>query len=156
MPRNPFPRRPALLRLALAGTAAAALGAAPALAQSGTCQEFGKTLQERAGIVQKINAAGDKNKKVEPKAACSLFGALVTNGENAVKWLEANKDWCQIPDPFIANIKAEHAKAVGLRGQACKAAAQQIENEKAKKGGGSGLLGGDGLTGSFKVPQGAL
>ena len=157
MPRNPFPRRPALLRPVLLGAAVAALGAVPALAQSETCQQFGKSLQERATIVQKLNAAGDKNKKVEPKAACSLFGALVTNGAGAVKWLEANKDWCQIPDHIVANFKTDHAKAVSLRGQACKAAAQQAAIEKkAKEGGGSGLLGGDGLTGSFRVPQGAL
>jgi hypothetical protein len=156
MPRNPFPCRAALLRTALIG-AAAALGAAPALAQSETCNQFGKTIQERQSIVQKINAAGNKKQKPDPKTICSMFGELVTNGVSAVKWLETNKDWCQIPDPFIANIKAEHAKAVNLRGQACKVAAQQVAIEKkAKEGGGSGLLGGDGLTGSFKVPQGAL
>ena len=157
MPRNPFPCRSALLP-ALAGAAAIVLGAAPALAQSETCNQFGKTIQERQSIVQKLNAAGTKGKKLEPKDICSLFGSLVANGEGAVKWLEVNKDWCQIPDQFIANIKTEHAKAVGLRGQACKAAAQQAQIEKKAKegGGGSGLLGGDGLTGSFKVPQGAL
>jgi hypothetical protein len=158
MPRTlPSPGRSApALRLALAGTTAVALGAAPALAQSETCQQFGKTLNERAAIVQKLNAAGNKNKKVDPKTACSLFGSLVSNGEGAVKWLESNKDWCQIPDSFIANIKSEHAKSVSLRGQACKAAAQQAAMEKKAKEGGSGLLGGDGLTGSFRVPQGAL
>jgi hypothetical protein len=158
MPRNPFPCRSALLRPVLAGAAVIALGAAPALAQSETCNQFGKTIQDRAAIVQKLNNAGNKDKKVDPKTACSLFGSLVANGEGAVKWLETNKDWCQIPETFITNIKAEHAKAVGLRGQACKAAAQQAAIEKKAKegGGGSGLLGGDGLTGSFKMPQGAL
>ncbi|HEX8666099.1 MAG TPA: hypothetical protein VF744_18955 [Beijerinckiaceae bacterium] len=152
MPRNPFP-----CRSALAGAALAVLGAAPALAQSEICNQFGKTIQERQGIVQKINGVGNKKQKPDPKTICSMFGELVTNGVSAVKWLETNKDWCQIPDQFIANIKAEHAKAVSLRGQACKVAAQQIAIEKrAREGGGSGLLGGDGLTGSFKVPQGAL
>jgi hypothetical protein len=156
MPRNPFPCRSALLP-ALAG-AAVALVAAPALAQSESCQQFGKILKDRESIVQKLNAAGNnKNKKMDPKSACSLFGSLVANGEGAVKWLEANKDWCQIPDQFITGIKGQHAQAVSLRGQACKVAAQQIEIEKkAKQGGGSGLLGGEGLTGSFRMPQGAL
>ena len=82
---------------------------------------------------------------------------LVTNGTTAVKWLEANKDWCQIPDPVVENIKQDHARAVDLRGKACKAAAQQAAMEKkAKEGGSSGLLGGDGLTGSYRMPQGAL
>ncbi len=158
MPRFPFPCRPAIKGLALAGAAVAGLGAAPAFAQSDTCGQFGKTVQERQGIIQKISAATSKGRKLDPKTACSIFGSLVANGEGAVKWLDANKDWCQIPDQFIASIKTEHAKAVNLRGQACKAAAQQAAMEKKAKegGGGSGLLGGDGLTGSFKMPQGAL
>ena len=155
MPRFPFPRPALAFALALAGTAAPG-AAAPALAQSDTCNEFGKTIQERQSIVQRLNAVGTKNKKLDPRAACSMFGELVTNGANAVKWLETNKDWCQIPDTFINNIKTEHTKALGLRGQACKAAAQQAQIEKKAKEGGGGLLGGDGLTGSFKMPQGAL
>lgn len=157
----PISRRPALYpRLALAGLAAGLTfaAAAPALAQSGACEEFGKTLEQRKGIVQKLQTLGSKNKKMDAKAACSMFGQLVTNGDGAVKWLEANKDWCQIPDPFIENIKQDHVRAQDLRGKACKAAAQQAAMEKkAKEGGGrSGLLGGDGLTGSYRVPQGAL
>ena len=160
MPRSlPSPRSVPVLRLALAGAAAVALGSVPALAQSETCNQFGKTIQERQSIVQKINGVGNKKQKPDPKTICSMFGELVTNGVSAVKWLETNKDWCQIPDQFIASIKTEHTKAVGMRGQACKVAAQQAAMEKKAReggGGGGGLLGGDGLTGSFKVPQGAL
>jgi hypothetical protein len=151
MPRySSTPRRSALRpRLTLAGLAAgfACLAASPALAQASTCQEIGKKLQ----------ALGKAKKGMDPKSACSLFGDLVTNGTTAVKWLEANKDWCQIPDPVVENIKQDHARAVDLRGKACKAAAQQAAMEKkAKEGGSSGLLGGDGLTGSYRMPQGAL
>lgn len=152
--------RPCLARLGLvAGFAITAVhGAVPAVAQSAACQEFGKTLNERKDIVQKLQALGGKNKKADARAACSMLGQLVANGTGAVKWLEANKDWCQIPDPFIENIKADHVRAQDLRGKACKAAAQQAAMEKkAKEGAGrSGLLGGDGLTGSYRIPQGAL
>lgn len=152
--------RPRLARLGLGvGFAlAAAHAAAPAVAQSATCQEFGKTLNERKDIVQKLQSLGSKTKKVDAKSACSMLGQLVANGTGAVKWLEANKDWCQIPGPFIENIKADHVRAQDLRGKACKAAAQQAAMEKkAKEGAGrSGLLGGDGLTGSYRLPQGAL
>jgi hypothetical protein len=143
--------------LACAGLAAAlaCLGAAPAAAQ--TCQEFARHVSERQEIVKKLQALSGKNKQMDPKTACSMFGSLVTNGAGAVKWLEANKDWCQIPDPFVQNFKNDHGRALDLRGKACKAAAQQAAMEKrAKEGGGSGLLGGDGLTGSFRMPQGAL
>jgi hypothetical protein len=161
MPRSRFRRPPALLaRLALAGAAAVALGAPPALAQANTCQDFGKTLNERKDIVQRIGALGGKNKKVDAKTACAMFSTLVANGASAVKWLEANKDWCQVPDPFVENIKSDHARSVEMRTNACKAAAQQAAMEKKAKeaasGGGSGLLGGGGLTGSYRMPQGAL
>lgn len=153
-------RRPGLgPRLALAVLAAgfAVSAASSALAQSASCQEFGKTLEQRKGLVQKLQSLGSKNKKMDPKAACSMFGQLVANGDGAVKWLEANKDWCQIPDPFIENIKADHVRAQDLRGKACKAAAQQAAMEKkAKEGAGPALLGGGGLTGSYRMPQGAL
>lgn len=160
MPRSRYRRPVALLaRLALAGAAAAAL-APPALAQANTCQDFGKTLNERKDIVQKIGALGGKNKKVDAKTACAMFNTLVANGASAVKWLETNKDWCQVPDAFVENIKSDHARSVEMRTNACKAAAQQAAMEKKAKeaagGGGSGLLGGGGLTGSYRMPQGAL
>src|SRR5829696_3848026 len=141
--RRPAPRpRP---RLALAGFVAgmACLAAGPVLAQAASCQEIGNNLGERRDIVQKLQALGKNKKAMDPKSACSLFGNLVSNGTSAVKWLEANKDWCQIPDAVVENIKQDHARAVDLRGKACKAAAQQAAMEKkAKEGGSSGLLGG--------------
>jgi hypothetical protein len=161
MPHPPsHPRRPALpSRLAPAGLAAlACLAGAPAFAQAASCQDFGQTLTERRSIVEKLASMGNKKKQMDAKVACSMFGTLVSNGNSAVKWLETNKDWCQVPDALIENIKQDHARAVDLRGKACKAAAQQAAMEKKAKEGGSssGLLGGDGLTGSYKMPQGAL
>jgi len=144
----------------LAGFAAALvlLAGQPAAAQSGTCADFGKTVSERQAIIQKLQSlGGGKNKQMDPKVACSMFGTLVSNGSTAIKWLETNKEWCQIPDTFVDNFKSDHARALDFRGKACKAAAQQAAMEKkAKEGGGSGLLGGDGLTGSYRMPQGAL
>jgi hypothetical protein len=166
MPRSPSTsalatsRRPALHpRPVFAGLAAALVGlaAAPAFAQSSSCQDFRKQMEERRVIVEKLHALDKRKGGMDAKSACPAFGNLVTNGTTAVKWLETNKDWCQIPDQVIENIKKDHARAVDLRGQACKAAAQQAAMEKkAKEGGGSGLLGGDGLTGSYRMPQGAL
>jgi hypothetical protein len=132
----------------------------PAFAQAVSCQEIAGTLQERQTLIQRLSALGAKGKKVDPKVACTSFSSLVTNGNKTLKWMETNKDWCQIPDALIANIKNDHVQAEKLRGQACKVAAQITEMEKkarsAQGGGGSGLLGGDGLTGSYKIPQGAM
>ncbi len=145
------------LGLLLAGALA---GPAPALAQSADCQSFATTLQERQELIKKVNGLG---KKANPKDACALFTKLSTNGVGALKWLELNKDWCQVPERVSEGFKADHARVTNFKGQACKAATQVGEMEKkarqqAQQGGGarSGLLGGDGLSGSYKMPQGAL
>jgi hypothetical protein len=162
-----FPFRPLALRLALAGALAGIAGVAtsPATAQNAACQEGGKIMNQRQAIVAQLSSLG-KN-KIDPRQACPLFGKLVSNGSAAIKWMEANKDWCSIPDAFVENIKGDHAKAADLRGKACAAAAQvqamekkalqaQQEGGGAGGGGAGGMLGGPGLTGSFKLPQGAL
>jgi hypothetical protein len=45
-------------------------------------------------------------------------------------YMTKNKDWCQIPDDAIANLKASHAKSAEFGGKACTVAAQV---EKMKK-----------------------
>jgi hypothetical protein len=129
----------------------------PAAAQSSVCQEVGAHLTERRSLVDAIEKLSGKNKKMDAKAACAAFGKLVTNGNVTIKSVELNKDWCQIPGQLIETIKADHEKIVKIRGQACGAAAKQAEMEKkAREGQASGLLGGDGLEGSYKIPKGAL
>ncbi len=167
MPRScPTPARrtsrPQLALAALAGIALAASlpGGGPAQAQSASCQELGAHLTERKALVEAIQKlSAGKDKKMEPKAACAAFGKLVANGNTTLKWAAANKDWCQVPDQFIDGIKTDHDKVTKIRGQACTVAAKQAEMEKkaaAGAGGPAGLLGGGGLEGSFKIPQGAL
>jgi hypothetical protein len=148
-------------RLALAGLGLVGLiGAmAPARAQS-SCQELGPYMQERKSLVEAVQKLGlGKEKKMDPKAACAAFGKLVANGTTMLKWSEANKDWCQVPEQFIEGIKSDHEKVVKIRGQACSVAAKQAELEKKARSGqgaGGGLLGGGGLEGTYKIPQGAL
>ena len=167
MSRSPTPRtRPALAsRLArvglAAGIAAPALATltAPASAQSSPCMDVQKHLEERKAIVARLQALGGKKKSLEPKEACALFGKLVANGASTLKWAETNKDWCQVPDSFVKGMKNDHNRATSLKGQACGAAVKQAEMEKARQQaqqGGGGLLGGPGLSGEYKIPQGAL
>ncbi|MGT2480286.1 hypothetical protein ACU4GR_18825 [Methylobacterium oryzae CBMB20] len=81
-----------------------------------------------------------------------------------MKWIAANKEWCSIPDSFAEGFKADHMKVSGIRTKICSVAAQATKMEAQARaqaqaqagGGGGGLLGGPGLTGSFKLPQGAL
>ncbi len=147
------------LTLAALAGGVLALAATPAAAQ--ICNESGKLVQERQSIIEQLNKAGGKDKKLDPRMACGTFGKLVTNGEQSLKWLEANKDWCQIPDQVSENLKQEHTKVKEIRGQACQAAAKIAQMEKQarqqqqqQQQGGNPF--GGGLTGQYKVPQGAL
>jgi hypothetical protein len=132
------------------------VAAGPASAQ--VCQEGAKLIQERQTIVQQLNKAGGKNKKLDPRVACGAFGKLVANGEQSLKWLETNKDWCQIPDQVAENLNQEHTKVKEIRGQACQAAAkfEQMQKQARQQQQQGGNPFGGGLTGQYKIPQGAL
>src|SRR3954454_3997841 len=124
---------PSLFRSSLlAGLAAAGLivAAGPAFAQAAGCEDAQKFMTERKNLSEQLQKAGGKDKKLDPRMACTLFGKLQSNGETGIKWIEANKDWCQIPDQFAQNFKTEHDKVKELRGQACKVAAQFTAMEK--------------------------
>ena len=108
--------------------------------------------------MKRVNGLG---KKIDPNAACSVFTKLAANGSATLKWLDANKDWCAVPDAFVDGFKADHQKVSSFKGKACQVAAQQAtmqkqQREAAQGGGGGGLLGGPGLTGEYKIPRGAL
>ena len=149
----------ATVAVALAGPL---LVAAPAFAQSVECGEIQKTLQARKDLVAKANSASNSKKKMTPQEACALFGRLQTNGSEGMKWITANKEWCSIPDSFAEGFKADHLKVGGIRTKICGIAAQAAKMEAQGRaqaqtgGGGGGLLGGPGLTGAMKMPQGAL
>ncbi len=144
-----------LLAAAAIASAMTGLAAAPARAQALGCEQFAGFIEERKSIVARINALNKGGNRVEAKQACAVFGRLSNNGETTIKWMVSNKDWCQIPDQFIANFRDEHAKAGGFRTKACAVAAQQaVAERRAKESGGQ--LGGDALTGTMKVPAGAL
>lgn len=146
----------AMLALAIAGFAG------PALAQGTGCGDIQQTLAERKSLVTQASATNGKKAKLTAAQACTLFGKLASNGVSGMKWMETNKEWCSIPDSFVEGFKADHARVISLRSKICNAASQQAVMEKRARqqaeagGGGGGLLGGPGLTGSFKVPQGAL
>jgi hypothetical protein len=147
----------------LAGLTAASLlvAAGPAWAQASGCQDAEKFMGERKSLSEQLQKASGKDKKLDPRVACTVFGKLQSNGEKGLKWIEANKDWCQIPDQFAQNFSQEHEKVKDLKGQACKAAAQFSAMEKKarqaqqqQQKGGNPF--GGGLTGEYKMPQGAL
>jgi len=141
--------------LILAGSIMAPLVATEAGAQGAGCGDIQKFLMERKGIAGSL--APKKGQQLDAHFACAGFGKLVSNGTALIKWVDTNKDWCQIPDAFATGIKADHERAVTIRTKACGVAAKQTQMEKqAREGGGGGLLGGPGLEGQMRVPQGAL
>jgi len=156
--------RPVHLLVGAAATALFSVAFTPAALAQGAagCGDVQKFLLERKAIVERLQSVGKK--KMDPKFACAAFGQLVTNGTGLMKWMNTNKDWCQVPETFANGIKADHERASTMRGKACQVAAQQVQMEKrarqqAGQGGqgqGNTLLGGGGLEGSYKMPQGAL
>lgn len=156
----------ALVRAARFGSFACALALAGPLLVTGAsaqtavgCGDVQKMLLERKSIASTLTPK--KGQQMDARFACSGFGKLVANGSTLIKWVDTNKDWCQIPDAFAEGIKADHNRAIAIRTKACGIAAKVTEMEKkAKAGGGAGgsggLLGGGGLEGVQRVPQGAL
>ena len=153
----------ALVRAArFGGLASALVLALPILAtevhaQAAGCGDVQKMLLDRKSIASTLTPK--KGQQMDARFACAGFGKLVSNGQTLIKWVDANKDWCQIPDGFADGIKADHNRAVAIRTKACGIAAKVTEMEKkAKEGGGQsgGLLGGGGLEGVQRMPQGAL
>lgn len=149
--------------LAAALVAGSLLANTAAFAQGAECGTIQTTLQTRKDLVAKANSASNSKKKMTPQEACALFGRLQSNGVEGMKWIAANKEWCSIPDSFAEGFKADHIKVQGIRTKICGIAAQATKMEAQARtqaqnggGGGGGLLGGPGLTGQFKMPQGAL
>lgn len=133
---------------------------APAFAQSSVCQEGQKLLLERQDLVKRFTdlTGGGKKKNVDPRAACSILTKLSNNGTNAMKWMNTNKDWCQVPDQVVQNFEQDNKRVQTIKSQACGVAAKMNEMEKRAKQqaqqGGPRM--GGGLTGTLSIPKGAL
>ncbi|MGL4637837.1 MAG: hypothetical protein ACRCWF_17785 [Beijerinckiaceae bacterium] len=148
--------------------AAAALGfglfASPdAQAQGSNCQaDFQKMMGPRQTLIGRIN--GYRNKRPTADQACSTLSQLVAADSRVIKWMTENKDWCQIPDELVGQLKASSGQASASRNQACGAAKKQramiaqaraAQARAAQQQGGGG--GGPPAVGSgVRLPQGAL
>jgi hypothetical protein len=129
---------------------------APVQAQDATCREIGTKLEERAKIVEQINALGSDN--VDPRQACRLFRSLDENGQKVGEFLDDNQTWCQIPNDFVEGFREDQTRVASVRTEACNAAAQvtRMEREAREQQQQGNAFGGPGLTGRFPIPRGAL
>lgn len=149
--------RAALLAAFAAPILLASVVPTPVAAQAAGCTDVQPMLAQRKAISDRLANASQGKKQIDANMACGAFGQLVANGQRLVKWIDTNKEWCQIPDAFSAGIKADHGRAVSIRAKACSVAAKAVQMQKqAKESAGGGLLGGPGLAGASRLPQGAL
>ncbi len=124
----------------------AAAGRASAMTES--CQnDLNKYGQTRVEAINRINAF--RKKRPTASQACSAFTNLVTSESRMVKWMEENKEWCQIPDALIADLKKSSTQSTKARGQACAAAKQEAQGGAVPRSGAAPRP-------TVRLPQGAL
>jgi len=114
----------------------AVLAGAPAFAQS--CgDDMTSMSQQRQQAMATINAmvGAAKGKQIDPNVFCAKSQPLNAIETKMLAYIAKNKDWCQIPDEVVAQLKDAHAKTVSFSGRACKAAADM---KKAKEQGAAG------------------
>ena len=105
---------------------AAILCAAPAWAADDCAASLQKLSTQREAALQGVNslAAASHGKKLDPEQFCSRARPLNAAEEAMLAYMIKNKDWCQIPDDAIAQLKASHAKSAAFGAKACTVAVQ--------------------------------
>ncbi|WP_051356829.1 hypothetical protein [Azorhizobium doebereinerae] len=94
-------------------------GAVPALAD---CQsDFMALRADMEAKGKALQAAGKA--KVGPQELCPLFRNFTAAESKAAKYLQDNKDWCQIPPETVQSALANNQKTAALRDKVCQAAA---------------------------------
>lgn len=128
--------------------AISSLGAGYAGALTPSCQaDLDKHGSARLEVIQRINAFGKK--RPTAKVACGTFGELVSAEAKMLKWMDDNKDWCQLPEAFIEDFRKGTQQGLKARGQICTAAKREAAGAGAAPRGpapGSGI----------PLPKGAL
>lgn len=121
-------------------------------AQAADCNtDIAGLSQKRQSFIDKLNVLAKAAKgKLDPVASCPQLRGLVKAEGELVKYLEANKNWCNVPDDAVNNLKATNVKSQGLASQACNFAAQaKKQQEQAASGAGA-------LAAEAKLPTGPL
>jgi hypothetical protein len=134
------------LRLALC-LLVIAVPALPAAALTPSCQaDLDKHGTTRLSLIERIN--GFRKTKPTAKQACATFSELVKVEADMLKWMEDNKEWCQLPDPFVEDYRKGTTQGVKFRNQICTAAKRQATQQVAPRGPSPGS--------GVQLPKGAL
>lgn len=122
------------------------------VAYAGDCNtDIAGLSQKRQVFIDKLNVLAKKSKgKLDPVASCPTLRGLVKTEGDLLKYLQANKNWCNVPDDTVTNLKAADAKSQGFATQACNLASQAKQQQKqAASGAGLGVE-------AQKLPSGPL
>jgi hypothetical protein len=111
---------------AIAIAAAMVCAAAPALASQDCGADMQALAARREAAMKSINEmiVSARGKKLDPDAFCGRSRPLAAAEEAMIAYMQKNKDWCQIPDDALTQLKASHAKSVAFGAKACTVAAQ--------------------------------
>ena len=89
----------------------------PAPPSGAQCNDFAKLAAEAQKRSALVSAA--MKAKADRKELCTLMTNFVAAETNVVKFLEANKVWCGVPEDALKVSKANHEKSIKFRTAAC-------------------------------------
>lgn len=101
-------------------------------ARAGDCNaDIAGLSAKRQGFIDKLNVLAKAAKgKLDPIASCPTLRGLVGAEGALVKYLESNKNWCNVPDDAVSNLKQAAAKSQQFQTQACNLAEQVKQQQK--------------------------
>ena len=86
---------------------------------------------KRQVSIDKLNELAKSSKgKLDPVASCPVLRNLVKSEGDLLKYLEANKNWCNVPDEAVNNLKTADAKSQTFATQACNFAVQAKKQQQ--------------------------
>jgi hypothetical protein len=124
--------------LALALALGGAAWASPSFAQQSWGGYLKKLAHRRAAELVVINdlVKSAHGKQLDPAVFCAKSGGLNAAEGAMIAYMEKNKDWCQIPDEALAQLKANHAKTLAFSNKACTVATQMKKMKEQQAAGG--------------------
>jgi len=112
--------------------------AAPSYAQQNCGDDLQKLAQQREAQLALINylVKSAHGKQLDPAVFCAKSAGLNAAENAMIAYMSKNKDWCQVPDEALAQLKANHVKSAAFSARACAVAAQmkKVKEQQAQGG----------------------
>ncbi len=145
--------KPLSARLALASAVLLGATLTADIALAGDCNsDIAGLSQKRQVFIDKLNVLAKASKgKLDPVASCPTLRGLVKSEGELLKYLQSNKNWCNVPDETVANLQAADSKSQTFATQACNLATQ-VAKQKQQAAAGAAAIGQE----AQKLPTGPL